>query len=329
MSLSHHRPGITVNGIRRMRTYHFFRCLHCQRTIRFSNSSPFETWCPHCFRQLSHELDVTRPRLRADPSGRLFDPLAAVLDPSTMWQNAGFGRRARWDLGPENGPWITLDFVEPRPISPVVAPLENNTGDGMEGFIEGLTENNDRPGPPPAAASAIEALPRVKITETDLTNTTHCPVCKDEFEVGGEAIELPCKHLYHSDCIVPWLSNHNTCPVCRYEIRAGGDGDHNDNDNENSFGDIGFDDVANGLTWLRTQVLSSRPLRAFSHWTRRYLDFLDIRINGTNLSSQGRVFCHGLIFCLVVVYILTQILCFPPQQYSTGGPLGLLCSFYL
>ncbi|XP_022727322.1 uncharacterized protein LOC111283159 [Durio zibethinus] len=315
-----HRPGVTVNGIRRMRTYHYIWCFHCQRTIRFSNSNLFQTYCPHCFRELSHELDFSRPRLRADLSGlepyqnatRLLDTLAAALDPPTRRQNTNFGRRTRWESGPENGPWITLNFVEPlhRQPGPIIAPQENivpprqnNTGNDMEGFTEDLTEN-DRPGPPPAAASAIEALPMVKIAEDHLVNSTHCPVCKDEFVVGGEARELPCKHLYHSDCIVPWLSINNTCPVCRYEIN----GDSNAADDyeigEINVGDIGFgvEDLANGVTWLRTQFLSSRPFRAFSHWTGRYLDFLDRRINGTNYSREGIIYCQGLIFCLFMIY---------------------------
>ncbi|XP_039037916.1 E3 ubiquitin-protein ligase RING1-like [Hibiscus syriacus] len=279
MSLSsHRRPGVIVNGVRRMRTYHYFWCLHCQRTIRFTNSNPFETYCPHCFRQLSHELDVSRPRLLADhglepyeTTTGLFDTLAAALDPSTRRQSM-----------------VTLVQRPREQPSTIVAPQD--TGNEIDGFIEGLTEN-DRPGPPPAAASAIEALPVVKITENHLINVTHCPVCRDEFQVGGEAKELPCKHLYHSDCTVPWLSIHNTCPVCRYEIGYGNYTATADDDQtgEMFFWDIGFlvDDLANGLTRLRTRFLSSGPLRAFTYWTHGYLDFLGSRTNASDLSREA------------------------------------------
>ncbi|XP_071699704.1 uncharacterized protein [Rutidosis leptorrhynchoides] len=45
-----------------------------------------------------------------------------------------------------------------------------------------------------------------------------CAICKDQFVIDDETKQLPCKHMYHPDCILPWLSNHNSCPVCRFQL---------------------------------------------------------------------------------------------------------------
>ncbi|KAK1262931.1 E3 ubiquitin-protein ligase RING1-like [Acorus gramineus] len=65
-----------------------------------------------------------------------------------------------------------------------------------------------------ASRSSIDSIPTVKIAG----GGTICAVCKDEFVESGEAKQLPCRHVYHSDCILPWLSNHNSCPVCRFRL---------------------------------------------------------------------------------------------------------------
>ncbi|KAJ4838858.1 hypothetical protein Tsubulata_010892, partial [Turnera subulata] len=103
--------------------------------------------------------------------------------------------------------------------------LPGNIGDyfigpGLEQLIQQLAENDpNRYGTPPASKSAIDGLPTVKVTgETLNSEMNQCAVCKDEFEKGAEVKQMPCKHLYHGDCIVPWLQMHNSCPVCRYEL---------------------------------------------------------------------------------------------------------------
>ncbi|CAL4940131.1 unnamed protein product [Urochloa decumbens] len=80
-------------------------------------------------------------------------------------------------------------------------------------------DNNSRRGAPPAATSFIENLPSVVLSTIHETNSSViCAVCKDPMPLGTRAKQLPCMHLYHSSCILPWLSSRNTCPVCRYEL---------------------------------------------------------------------------------------------------------------
>nr|XP_034592173.1 NEP1-interacting protein-like 1 [Setaria viridis] len=43
-----------------------------------------------------------------------------------------------------------------------------------------------------------------------------CSVCLAAFRVGETVRLLPvCLHLYHVECIDPWLDAHSSCPICR------------------------------------------------------------------------------------------------------------------
>jgi hypothetical protein len=66
----------------------------------------------------------------------------------------------------------------------------------------------------PAAKAAVEGLPTVVVAEARVS----CAVCKDGVEAGESARRLPCAHLYHDGCILPWLAIRNTCPLCRHEL---------------------------------------------------------------------------------------------------------------
>ena len=45
---------------------------------------------------------------------------------------------------------------------------------------------------------------------------TTCSVCLGAFQAGETVRLLPvCLHLYHVECIDPWLEAHSTCPLCR------------------------------------------------------------------------------------------------------------------
>lgn len=43
-----------------------------------------------------------------------------------------------------------------------------------------------------------------------------CAVCVSEFEDNERLRLLPkCDHVFHPECIDPWLASHSTCPICR------------------------------------------------------------------------------------------------------------------
>eukprot|EP01027_Heterolobosea_sp_BB2_P010356 GEZU01015202.1.p1 GENE.GEZU01015202.1~~GEZU01015202.1.p1 ORF type:complete len:110 (+),score=9.25 GEZU01015202.1:425-754(+) len=71
---------------------------------------------------------------------------------------------------------------------------------------------------PPASRTAIRELEVVWIDKTHRSQELSCAVCMEEFKVGTAAKKLKCSHLFHAECIVPWLKKDNSCPVCRHEL---------------------------------------------------------------------------------------------------------------
>ncbi|KAL2619889.1 hypothetical protein R1flu_000094 [Riccia fluitans] len=91
---------------------------------------------------------------------------------------------------------------------------------GFEMLLQQMAENdNSRKGAPPASKAAVDCLPCISIQQSHVDDgSAVCAICKDVVAVGEPAKQLPCFHLYHEDCILPWLNSRNSCPVCRYEL---------------------------------------------------------------------------------------------------------------
>lgn len=96
----------------------------------------------------------------------------------------------------------------------------------------------------------MEALSTVKVEEN-----LGCPVCLEDFDLGAEAMEMPCKHRFHGGCILPWLELHSSCPVCRFQIPSDGSKVTNGSGNGNRVEGVGGgtdaeNDGNGGRFWL-------------------------------------------------------------------------------
>uniref|UniRef100_A0A8B9VU39 E3 ubiquitin-protein ligase RNF126 n=1 Tax=Anas zonorhyncha TaxID=75864 RepID=A0A8B9VU39_9AVES len=89
---------------------------------------------------------------------------------------------------------------------------------GLDAIITQLLNQFENTGPPPADKEKIQALPTIQITQEHVDSGLECPVCKEDYTVGENVRQLPCNHLFHNSCIVPWLEQHDTCPVCRKSL---------------------------------------------------------------------------------------------------------------
>lgn len=90
--------------------------------------------------------------------------------------------------------------------------------DGLDAIVTQLLNQMDRTGPPPLPRKQIDEIPTTNVTQAQVDLKLQCSVCWEDFKVGEPVRQLPCQHLYHTPCIVPWLELHGTCPICRQTL---------------------------------------------------------------------------------------------------------------
>jgi hypothetical protein len=56
----------------------------------------------------------------------------------------------------------------------------------------------------------------------DLSEVNECLICTEAFSFLDTIKKIKCNHLFHTDCIKPWLCHEsNKCPVCRIDVDIG------------------------------------------------------------------------------------------------------------
>lgn len=79
----------------------------------------------------------------------------------------------------------------------------------------------------------IDALPIVEVNDEQADSKMQCSVCWEQFVLNEKVRQLPCLHIYHENCIRPWLELHGTCPICRQNLGKHDDNNTNSNQDNN------------------------------------------------------------------------------------------------
>jgi hypothetical protein len=74
----------------------------------------------------------------------------------------------------------------------------------------------------PLSNALLRQLPRARIFAKDRSAFGHddaeCSICCCRLVGGVVLMRLCCGHVFHAQCLAPWLSRQSTCPDCRYEM---------------------------------------------------------------------------------------------------------------
>lgn len=76
----------------------------------------------------------------------------------------------------------------------------------------------------PSAAMGIEQAPYAQLhnqrLEQGCTVDDMCCICRMDFDPQDCCRSLPCRHTFHSSCILMWLADNKVCPMCNTEVTA-------------------------------------------------------------------------------------------------------------
>ena len=75
----------------------------------------------------------------------------------------------------------------------------------------------------PESITRIPLVQHIKNVDTkaEAIDEPICAICLNSFEEGILCRSLPCKHVYHPECIDTWLLRSHRCPLCNDNILSG------------------------------------------------------------------------------------------------------------
>ena len=90
---------------------------------------------------------------------------------------------------------------------------QNNLNELIERMLHYRRDN-------PTDAAIVSELPETKIDDINKLDNDKksCVICMEDFKNGDVSTNLPCLHMFHTNCIQSWLKTQNTCPICKFQL---------------------------------------------------------------------------------------------------------------
>jgi len=106
----------------------------------------------------------------------------------------------------------TGDFSSSASLLSLVDTIRSLNFDSVlnESFLLHQRQNS---GAAPASSEQLGAIQERPVAHDEVGEL--CPVCQDNLQHEDKVIKLPCSHVFHPDCGLTWLKQHNSCPLCR------------------------------------------------------------------------------------------------------------------
>ncbi|MCL7050626.1 hypothetical protein MKW94_020741 [Papaver nudicaule] len=203
----------------------YFWCYMCSGFVKESGV------CPECGFGFVEEIETPTPSTQAEyPRIRFLSDIIMAKLKNSYPRSLNLVIVIRGDDGVSDDYELYYDSgsgLKPCSASMHDLFMESGYNEIFTTIVSQTESNISRCNHQRAAKAVAESLPLIEISECHVSNEPHCAVCSDVFELGSEAREMPCKHMYHTDCILPWLSIRNSCPVCRHALPTDLDGGTN------------------------------------------------------------------------------------------------------
>ena len=92
---------------------------------------------------------------------------------------------------------------------------QNDLNEMIERMLHYSREN-------PTDQTIVSELPETKIDDIKKLDKDkqNCVICMEDFKNGDVTTNLPCLHMFHTNCIQSWLKTQNTCPICKFKLTA-------------------------------------------------------------------------------------------------------------